>query len=75
MQPLDLLSVPGVLALVEVAKRLGVPGQYAPLVSVVLSVALSLLVSGVDVTHAVEGLMLGLSASGLYSGVRSVAGK
>lgn len=75
MAPLDLLTVPGILALVEIVKRLGVPGQFAPLVAVVVGAGLSLLVSGVSIESAAQGLVLGLSASGLWSGTKAVVGK
>lgn len=71
------LAVPIVLALVEVAKRSGLSSKWAP----ALSVALGLLMLGVWGTEGdvlqnlLEGLVAGLSASGVYSGVKATMTK
>lgn len=66
----DAATIAVVVGLVQVIKNLGVSSRYAPLCSVVLGVLGALLVPeaslGLTVFH---GLVLGLSASGLYSGV------
>lgn len=64
-----------ILALTELAKRVGVPTQFAPLVSLALGIGLAFLVAGLTVDNFVTGLILGLSASGLWSGTKSVLGK
>ena len=79
MQALDLLSVPAILALVEIVKRLKIPyvseSDYAPAVSLAIGVGLSVLFGGVSVQNLVQGLLLGLSASGLWSGTKSFGQK
>jgi hypothetical protein len=71
-------AVPLIVALVELAKRLGCPDRYAPLVSLLLG-----LVTAFGAVAAIPfppqhwfltvliGVGLGLGASGLYSGART----
>lgn len=76
-----LATVPAVVALVTLAKDLGLPSRLSPLLAVVLGVAVTLFdlfatgsVAGSQtVLQAVgTGVILGLSASGLYDGARAV---
>lgn len=68
--------VPVIVGLVEVFKRTGLPDQYAPIASLILG----LLVAGLVALSAgtftaatiLTGIAYGLSASGLYSGVKAV---
>lgn len=74
-----LFAAPLIVALVELAKRLGCPDRYAPLVAVVLG-----LLTAFGAAAAIPfppqhwfvtvliGLGLGLGAAGLYSGTRAV---
>jgi thiamine transporter ThiT len=66
-----------VISLVEVAKTLGLPSRFAPLLSVLLGVGSLLLLAFFQPATEVifTGLVIGLSACGLYSGVKSLAGK
>lgn len=76
MQPLDLATIPGVLAIVEMIKKFGLPSDYAPIAALVIGVLLNILVKqsfGVDAL--VQGLLLGLSASGLWSGGKTLGAK
>lgn len=66
-----LLATPLViLALVNLAKKFGVEGRWSMLLAVVLGVALAVadgLLAGNQVYHlASDGLLIGLSAAGLY---------
>jgi len=65
-----LASVPAILALVNLAKKLGLSGQGSLVLSVVLGIALNVLntLYGEQALYqsAVQGLILGLSAAGLY---------
>ena len=76
---LELLSVPMILALVEIVKRLKIPyvseSDYAPAVSLVIGIGLSVLFGGVNTQTLVQGLLLGLSASGLWSGAKKFGQK
>lgn len=68
-----LIGVPILVAIVEMCKIAGLRSKYAPLLSVGLGVGLFALF-GVGETLPVlfEGLVAGLTASGLYSGAKSV---
>lgn len=71
MESITLIAtIPAILALVNLAKRFGLTANLALLTAVVLGVALNVadyLWSGSGVYQAtVQGLILGLSAAGLY---------
>ena len=82
---LALLSTLGVssiiIGLIEVLKTAGLPVRFAPLASVALGVGLAALalVSGLVALNPFvvlcAGLVLGLTACGLYSGSKTTAGK
>ena len=67
---LAIATVPGVVALVELAKRLGLPVSLAPLAAVLLGVGAQMLTvasQGGSYMQALSaGLILGLSAAGLW---------
>jgi hypothetical protein len=63
--------VPIVMGLVSTLKYCGLPTQYAPIVSLVLGVALCMLVMPVSSPAILQGLVVGLLASGLYSTVKT----
>ncbi len=69
------IAVPILIALVSAAKTAGLPSRYAPLLSVVLGiVAFMLFATGYPLDKVFEGLLAGLAASGLYSGVKATGG-
>ena len=65
-----LLTVPAIVALTNLAKRTGLPARWAPLVSVLVGVAVACgdaYSTGSGYLDAVaRGIILGLTASGLY---------
>lgn len=76
-----LATVPAIIAMVTLAKDLGLPSRLAPLVAVVLGIGLALLdgfATGVvfDLPGVLAvsgtGVLLGLSAAGLYDGAKVV---
>ena len=72
LSPILIAVVPAIVALVQVAKNMGLDSRYAPLISLVLGVGASFLLS--DGTYAilvVQGVVLGLTASGIYSGSKA----
>lgn len=73
----DVLLIAIIMGLVEVAKRAGMPERVAPIVSVVLGVVGGVFVAfpGDIRTGVVFGLMVGLSAVGLFSGAKNTLGK
>ena len=64
--------VPVVLALTQIIKKLGVPSKWAPVVSIALGLVVVWLTNGQN-PAILAGLLVGLSASGLWSGSKSVA--
>jgi hypothetical protein len=65
-----ILTPAAILALVNLAKRLGLSGAWSALLAVILGIALHLAVWywGAETwfSYAVQGLIAGLSAAGLY---------
>lgn len=65
-----LLTVPAIVALTNLAKRTGLPSKLAPLVSVLVGVAIACgdaYSTGAGyLDAAARGIILGLTASGLY---------
>lgn len=60
--------VPLIIGTIQLLKRYGLPAKYSPFVAMFFGLAVSYLYITKDVKEAVIiGLMLGLSASGLYS--------
>lgn len=65
--------VPLIVGLVEVAKQVGLPSRLAPALSVLLGICAGFALETSGAAEAlVTGLMLGLSASGLYSAGKSM---
>lgn len=70
----DVLIVPLIIGLVAVAKKSGVPTKILPVLSLGVGLGVGILyASNGDIKQGVlVGAMLGLSASGLYSGTKAV---
>lgn len=62
------------VGLVEVIKRTNiVADRFIPLVSIVVGIALAFVYPGISIAVTVlSGIVIGLSASGLYSGTKTV---
>jgi len=69
MTPVEIGAI--TVGLTELAKKYGLPGKWAPLFSVVLSLGISILSAyreGTDYFDAsTSGLVIGLTATGLYN--------
>lgn len=66
------IMVPVILAVVSGVKQAGMPSRFAPVLSIVLGMgAFYFLADGEIGVRLFEGLVAGLSASGLYSGVKT----
>lgn len=66
------ILVPVVIGIIEVVKLAGLPSRFAPLLSLVLGVlGATYLVGGDLAVTVLQGLIVGLSASGLYSGTKA----
>ena len=69
--PLIVAIVPVILGLVQVAKQVGLPSKFAPLVSIALGVGLVALTGASWQADIVQGIIAGLAASGLWSSGKS----
>lgn len=76
-----LATVPAIIALVTMAKDLGLPARLSPLLAVVLGVALAVFDGIATATYidgqgyaqlVATGVVLGLGAAGLYDGARVI---
>lgn len=63
--------VPIVMALVSIAKNVGLPNQYAPLVAILFGAIGTVGLAVFDFPTVLNGIVVGLTASGLYSGVKT----
>jgi L-cystine uptake protein TcyP (sodium:dicarboxylate symporter family) len=70
----EIALIPLISGLVEVLKQVGVPNKYCALLSICFGVSFGMVyIEPTDMKKGIlMGLMLGLSASGLYSGTKSV---
>jgi len=66
--------VPVIVAVVQALKMLNIPNKYSPILSIGVGVIVGFLFrhESQDITQTIlAGVLYGLSASGLYSGVKS----
>lgn len=69
----DVALIPATMGLVEVAKSAGLPSKYAPIVSLAVGTCLGIATSLDNIGRGViVGIAIGLSASGLYSGTKTL---
>lgn len=66
-----------IVGLVEIIKRSGVPDKYSPIVAIFLGVISGVLYLSPDnyLNGVLQGIILGLSSVGLYSGTKNLIGK
>ena len=65
--------VPVILAVIQALKMVGLPNKFSPIASIALGVVIAFLFrhEGGDLSQTIlVGVTYGLSASGLYSGVK-----
>ena len=76
LSPASLTLVPVVIALVSLSKKYGVPSKFAPITSIVFAIG-GLFLFGALPWQAdiAQGLLIGLTASGLFSGTKSITKK
>ncbi|MBA4550116.1 hypothetical protein H1R82_13205 [Thermoactinomyces intermedius] len=73
MESLEYALIPIILGVCEVLKQLGLPNRWAPLASLALGVVAGVFfLPGSILEGVLQGLVLGLSASGLYSGPKNL---
>lgn len=68
----ELALIPVIVGLVEVVKGVGVDSKYAMVISLALGVAIVGLLETFSATSVLAGVVVGLSASGLYGGTKAV---
>jgi hypothetical protein len=73
MESLEYALIPVILGLCELVKQVGLPSRWVPLVSLVLGVVFgAFFLQGSISVRVLQGVVLGLSASGLYSGPKNL---
>lgn len=77
MEYAGIAIIPLLIGLLEVFKRLGLNERYIPIFSVVLGIGtgIALFAEGDMATGIVQGIYIGLSAVGLYSGTKNTLEK
>ncbi len=65
---------PVVIGLVQIGKLTGIADRYCPILSLVLGIIFGLFLGSFETTsfNALLGVLVGLTASGVYSGVKTV---
>ena len=73
----DIMILPLIIGLVEMLKKSGLPVKLLPVVAIILGVVVGVVyISPGDIPQGVlVGVAVGLSASGLYSGGKTVIEK
>ncbi|MBS4172141.1 hypothetical protein [Bacillus sp. FJAT-49736] len=70
----DVAIIPLILAIVELFKRAGIPDRFSPFIAVIFGITIGVLYLDTNLKQCIiVGLMMGLSATGLYSGTKNVA--
>lgn len=73
MHDATMFSVPVVVGVVAAIRQAtDLPARFLPLLSLAAGMATGMLFGGVTTTALAEGVVIGLSASGLYSGAKAV---
>lgn len=70
-----IVLVPIIVGVVQVAKVSGMNSRYAPLLSLALGVGFGVGMGQVNFAGIMQGVAIGLSASGLYSGGKAMISK
>lgn len=73
MQFNESILVPIIMAIVELGKGLGVPRKFSALISLIIGIAIGVFyLHPMDIKSGIfEGVIYGLTASGLYSGAKN----
>lgn len=68
----NLIVIPLIIGITEVIKKAGFPKKYSPIISVILGLFFGIFYLETLGEGIIIGLMVGLSATGLYSGSKNV---
>lgn len=65
--------IPLLIGILEVVKKLGINKKYVPVISLILGIGIgiALFAAGDMKTGIIQGVYIGLSAVGLYSGTKN----
>ena len=66
--------VPVTLGLAQIVKGLGVSKRFVPLIAIVIGIGLSALAGATWQVSVGQGIIIGLSSMGLWSGSKATAG-
>ncbi|KAA9026081.1 hypothetical protein [Niallia endozanthoxylica] len=69
---LHLVVIPLIIGMVEIIKKAGLPVQFSPIVAVAIGLFFGIFYLDTLKEGIIVGLMVGLSASGLYSGGKNL---
>ncbi|WP_338451841.1 hypothetical protein R4Z09_08220 [Niallia oryzisoli] len=69
---LNLVVIPLIIGMVEIIKKAGLPVRFAPIVAVAIGLFFGIFYLDTLKEGIIVGLMVGLSASGLYSGSKNI---
>lgn len=72
LSPLALGAIPLIVGLVQVLKGVNLPTKLAPVASILLGIGILAISGIVWQAFVIQGIIVGLSASGLYSGSKKV---
>lgn len=64
-----------VLGIVQACKIAGLPAKYSPIVAIIVGAVMYVAVAGISPEHVVTGIVIGLSAVGLYESGSRVGDK
>lgn len=73
MEYAGIAIIPLIIGLLEIVKKAGLKEKYVPLISLIfgLIAGLTLFADGDAKTGVIQGVFIGLSAVGLYSGTKN----
>lgn len=71
LTPFAVAAIPVTVGLVAVLKGIGLPSRWAPVASIALGALLISLIAPVWQVIVAQGIIVGLSASGLWSGAKA----
>ena len=69
--PIVIAAVPVALGLVAALKGFNLPSRFAPAASIVIGIGLVALIGGAWQAVLAQGIIVGLAASGLWSGSKA----
>ena len=70
--PLAVAAIPAVLGVVAAIKQVGLPSRFAPIASILLGIGLVALTGQPWQADITQGILVGLAASGLWSGSKAL---